>query len=299
MNMNLITSIGEILFDIYKNEKQIGGAPFNFIYHINKFIGQGWFISAIGNDEYGKEIQEFQNKNKLSTEFVKIKNEKTTGKVIVKLNDNKIPQYEIKTNAAYDFIELNIESKIKILDNSDLIYFGSLAQRNSVSRETIQSLFPAKKYLFCDLNIRQNFYTKEIIETSLSACNILKINSEEMDLICNLFFSKSLPIKEGVNKIKSRFNIDFVSVTKGEEGAELFSNSKSVSTKAKNVNIVDTVGAGDAYSSILALGILNNLDLEKINNLATSFAAEVCKQQGALIKDDNIYSEYIKELLNG
>lgn len=298
MYKKTITSIGEILLDIYGDHKTIGGAPFNFIYHLNKLVGNTNFISAIGNDSEGKKILNFLLDEKISTEFLKIVQTKQTGKVIIELNEEKVPEYNIKTDVAYDFIKFSESKKRKILKESKLIYFGSLCQRHEVSRQSIQSLFSKDIILFCDINIRQNYYSKEIIENSLSACNILKLNEDELNLITQLCLGKTDSYKNNVSEIINKYNISFVSITKGANGAEIFTGKDSVSCKAKKVDVIDTVGAGDAYSAILALGILHNLDIEKTNCLATSFAAEVCNQKGALLKDSKIYNSYYKEILN-
>lgn len=299
MRRKSITSIGEILFDIYGDIKTIGGAPFNFIYHINRFMDNTIFISAIGKDNEGKKIFNFLLDENISTEFIKINQTKPTGRVIVELNEDKIPEYNIKTDVAYDFIELSENEKNKILKTSQMIYFGSLCQRNEVSRKTIQSLFNTEALLFCDINLRQNYYSKKIIEDSLNSCNILKLNETELDLITNLCFKESQSYLKNVTNILTKYNIDYISVTKGNNGADIFSKNGSVSYKSEIINVVDTVGAGDAYSAILALGILNNIEIDKTNSLATSFAAEVCKQKGALINNSKIYDKYYKELLNG
>jgi fructokinase len=297
--MQKITSIGEILFDIYGNTKTLGGAPFNFIYHINKIMGGTNFISSVGNDNEGKLILDFMIDEGISTEYLIIDEINPTGKVIVKLNENKIPEYNIQTKVAYDFITLNEKQHNKIISESQLIYFGSLCQRHKTSRNTIQNFFNKGVTLFCDLNIRQNYFSKELIEESLNASNILKINEDELDLITKLSLIKSSGYRDNVKQIMQKYNIDLVGVTKGENGADLFSSEDFITNKSNRKKIIDTVGAGDAYSAILALGVLNNLDIERINILATSFAEEVCMQKGALLRNKNIYKIYAEEIKNG
>lgn len=296
--MRKITSIGEVLFDIYMNNKTIGGAPFNFIYHVNKITGNTNFISSIGNDNEGKTILNFLIDEGISTEYLIIDELNPTGKVIVNLNENKIPEYNIHTNVAYDFINLDDNQQKDIISESDLIYFGSLCQRHKISRNTIQTFFNKGVPLFCDLNIRQNYFSKAIIEESLNACSILKINEDELKLIENLCLYKSNGYKDNIKQIMQKYNIDFIAVTKGENGADLFSSKDFTTYKPNKKNIIDTVGAGDAYSAILALGILNNLNIERINILANLFAEEVCMQKGALLENKNIYNIYAEELKN-
>jgi fructokinase len=298
MNTKNITSIGEILFDVYNNEKQIGGAPFNFIYHVNKIIGDTNFITSVGKDKDGEQILKFLDEHNISKKYVDINNEKSTGKVLIELNDDKIPEFNIRENSAYDFISLSNSEEQEIVYESKLIYFGTLCQRNNVSRKTIQSLISSNVLSMLDINIRQNYYTKEIIEKSLSACGILKINEDELNLICELCIGSNQGYLQNVAALKSKYDINIISVTKGKEGAEIFSKSESNFCSSPNVEAVDTVGAGDAYSAILAIGILKGLSIEKTNRLAVSFAAEVIQRKGALIYDDKIYDKYRESILN-
>jgi len=209
--MPAITSIGEILFDIYGNDKKLGGAPFNFIYHVIKLLGQGNFISRIGNDGYGREILDFFKKKRISAEHIQIDNNHPTGKAIANLDENKIPHWLIEKNCAYDFIKLQNESNA-LIDNSKCLYFGTLAQRNTVTRETIQSLFNKDVKFFCDLNIRQNFFTKETLRLSLKASNVLKINEDELIQLNKLFLDEKYVLTSSAVKMKNLFNIEIETI---------------------------------------------------------------------------------------
>jgi fructokinase len=299
MSFGNITAIGEILFDVYPNQKKIGGAPFNFIYHVHKFTNKAKFITRIGSDEEGNTIIKFLQKQNFPTEFIQTNLKKPTGVVTVKLNDLKTPEFYIEQDVAYDYIELNDAIRNAIIEHSDLIYFGTLCQRSSISKKSIQSLFGKSKFYFCDINLRRNCFTASIIEESLHACNILKINEEELGLISKTLIGYNFNLKENAKIIKNKFNIDYVCVTRGKDGAAILNDNSFVECKHKVDNLLDTVGAGDAYSAVLAVGILMNIDLEKINCLATSFAAEICSIHGALPADDEIYSKYKDRLLNG
>lgn len=293
-----ITSVGEILLDIYEDKKIIGGAPFNFIYHIHKFLGTSIFVSALGDDKEGRKIEKFLTEQNISKDFIDAIQSKATGRVIVKLNKDGIPNYEIERNVAYDFIHLTPQKKQKLIQISNLIYFGTLCQRSPVSRTTIQSLYNQNMLYFCDLNLRQNFYSNEIIEASLRSCNILKVNEEELKLVIKLFLGEELNLKRGVEKLQSKYEITYIAVTQGEKGASLFSKVKSSRIEPLKIKVVDTLGAGDAYSAILALGILNNIELNKINSLAVEFSSDICKVNGALPYNNEIYDKYREELLN-
>lgn len=292
-----ITAIGEILFDVYPAQKKLGGAPFNFIYHVWKLTNDGKFISRIGNDNEGKEIIEFLEKQQFDTNFIQIDDSVNTGEVNVQLDENKIPTFEIIKNRAYDFIEHRPELD-ELMEKSDLLYFGTLAQRNETSRNTIRTLIQSSKKVFCDINIRQNYYTKEIIHKSLEASNAVKLNADELALINDLLISNDYELKKTANGIIEKYNLELLCVTLGSEGSYLFKSNEESFHKTEVNNIVDTVGAGDAYAAIMSLGYLMNWEIEKTNQLASEFAAEICKIKGAVPEDDNIYNNFIEKIKN-
>ena len=291
--MKKISAIGEILFDIYPGRKTLGGAPFNFIYHIIKLTGSGNFISAVGNDAAGNEIIQFIRKNEINDGYIQIKEEYPTGAAVANLDENKIPHWEIKTGTAYDHI-LREPSLQKLLDEqTDCLYFGTLAQRAATSRETIQSLLDSKRLkFFCDLNIRQNYYSKGIIEKSLSAANVLKLNTDELKLVNDLLINKPFDIVDLSKAIAGNYKIDLICVTMGEDGSYLISGDDVNLYKQSISNVVDTVGAGDAFAAILCLGYLSGWDIAKINKLSSEFASEIVMIEGALPKDDLIYEKF-------
>jgi fructokinase len=289
--MKTITAIGEIIFDIYPGYKTPGGAALNFIYHIYKLTGNSRFISRVGNDPEGKEALEFLGKNEIPVSHIQIDNFHETGTARANLDENKIPHWEISLNKAYDFIDIPADSD-KIIESSKCFYFGSLAQRMERSRKTIQSFLGRNmKYIF-DMNIRQNYYTKDILETSLLAADVLKVNEEELNLLHELFLAGKFELNQSVSDIKKEFNIELAAVTQGDRGAWLFRDKEKDFYKAPVNNAVDTTGAGDAYSAILCLGYLKNLDLNKVNKLASDFAVEIVKLTGAIPRKDNIYEKF-------
>ncbi len=296
--MKRITSFGEILFDVYPDGRKLGGAPFNFIYHIKKITGSGNFVSRIGSDKPGDEIFWFMRSNFIPTRYIQIDNEHPTGAAYANLDAMKIPHWEIAAGCAYDFIENGSRLLWLIENETDCLYFGSLVQRNKESRKTLRSLFGKDKKYFCDLNIRQNFYSKEIIEESLKASNVLKLNEDELKLLNELFIKQNADEISLAKKISEIFELDLVCVTQGERGAVLYSDGRSDYRCASVENVVDTVGAGDAYAAILCLGYLSDWNLEKINKAASGFAGKIVGINGALPKDDTIYIKFKEELLN-
>lgn len=297
--MKKITSFGEILFDIYPDGKKIGGAPFNFIYHIIKLTGKANFISRIGNDENGDEILQILKNREISSEFIQIDQNHKTGVAKTTLNEKKVPDFIIEENAAYDFIELTDPLKKLISQSTDCFYFGTLAQRNEQSRNTVQKLAadPNVKCI-CDLNIRQNYYTPGTIEQSLSTADVLKLNEQELELVNKLVIKSEVNKTETVEKMIRLFNIELLCVTKGSSGAVLYKDGQENYYKIKNDKVVDTVGAGDAYAAMLCIGYLKNWSIEKINKLASEFANEIIKVKGALPEDDTMFQPFKKIIMN-
>lgn len=287
-----VTAIGEILYDVYPDKKRLGGAPFNFIYHIWKILGKANFISSVGNDENGKEMLTHLNSIGFNTKHIYIDNKYPTGTVQVKLKENKAPQFTISHECSYDYITLNDSTKRLIEKETDLLYFGTLSTRSDISRDTIQSLFrkPQLKY-FCDLNLRHSFYTKELIEKTLLTTNVLKINADELNSL-KQFFDLEQSNNGAIEQLIKEYDIDLIGLTLGENGAELYTKNETNYYKTEMVNVVDTLGAGDAYSAILCLGYLHGWAIEKINKLATRFAAEICTVDGALPEEDSFYVHY-------
>jgi fructokinase len=295
--MEKITAIGEILFDIYPETKNLGGAPLNFLYHVYKLTGEGNIISRVGNDILGDKAIEFLKASGISTNYIQIDHLHPTGVANVKLNKNKVPTFRIDEEHAYDFIEDTDNVNQLINKKTDCLYFGSLAQRSKVTRDTIQSLLGKKIKYFCDLNIRQKFYTKEIIKKSLANTDALKINLDELKLINKLIFGDRFSLQKTVNKVIEKFEIELLAVTKGEDGTVLFSPNEVDKYKNTPSEIVDTLGAGDAFAAVFCIGYLRKWELGKTNKLANEFAAEICKIRSALPNDDTLYFK-LKEKMN-
>ena len=287
-----ITAIGEILYDIYPDAKRLGGAPFNFIYHIWKILGKANFVSSVGNDENGQEMLSFLNSIGFNTNHIYIDKKNPTGTVQVKLNEDRTPQFTISPECSYDYITLNDSTKQLIENETDLLYLGTLSTRSEISRKTILSLFgkPHIKY-FCDLNLRHNFYTKDLIERTLLTTTVLKINQEELDKL-KQFFDLQQFNNRAIEQLITEFDIDLIGLTLDKDGAELYTKNESNYYKTEIVNVVDTLGAGDAFAAILCLGYLYKMPIAKVNKLANEFAAEICTVNGALPMYNSIYDKY-------
>lgn len=294
MTMRKITAIGEILYDIYPEKKRLGGAPFNFIYHIWKITGNANFISSVGDDENGIDILDYLNSAGFNTKYILINKEYPTGTVHVKLREDKTPQFIISSENSGDYLTTNDSINQLIQNQTDLLYFGTFSQRNKISHNTINSLLGKRIKYFCDLNLRHNFYSRDVIETALIASNVVKVNEDELNIISKELYDSGLDLNTLIQKIVQDFAINLLCITRGANGATLITKNELDTYKVNLTNPVDTLGAGDAYAAILCLGYLNNLPLKEINKLANRFASEICMVDGALPSDDSIYSEYRK-----
>jgi fructokinase len=291
-----ITSIGEILFDIYPNHKRLGGAPLNFIYHVKKLTDNGNIISRVGKDVLGNKAVNDLKHSGLSFDYIQHDNLHPTGMAIVHLDDSGIPNFKIDTDSAYDFIEMNDENENLIIADTDCLYFGTLAQRSELSRKTIQSFFNRGLKYFADLNLRQNYYDEEILSASLKAADFIKVNYEEMHILNDIILQGEYHTEKVAYELMEKFEINMIAVTRGKDGSSIFENGKRYDHSNVDVKVVDTTGAGDAFAAVLCVGYLHGLEIPYINKLANDFASEICQFEGALPKYDRIYESF-RELM--
>ena len=274
-----ILSFGEIVWDIFDSKKVLGGAPFNFARFSRKFGADAYILSAVGKDENGREVLSFMEKHNMPSDFVQVIEGEETGKVLVKI-ENNAPSYEICSPAAWDKIDATPQA-IEFAARSNAIAFGTLAQRSEVSRQNLFKTIRAtsKKCLkVFDANLRQNFYSKEIITSSLEIANILKINEEELPVISRMF-SISGSKTECARKIFKMFNLNYLILTCGADGHSIIAEEKEITGKSKAEKIVDTVGAGDAFTARFVCEILNGKTAEEAAQAAAESAASACAKE--------------------
>ena len=296
--MPAVTAIGEILFDVYPTSKALGGAPINFLYHIFKLTGQGTIVSRVGHDVLGENVRRFLTNSGIQTNYIQDDHKHPTGITNVTLDEQKVPTFNIDTDRAYDFIENTPELQTLIDNKTDCLYFGSLAQRSDVSRSTIQSLFEKNIKYFCDLNIRQNFYSNEIVARSIKTADVLKVNIDELQFLHDIFIKNEFDLIKSSFELMKQFNIELLAVTKGAEGSTLVKNENVDHFNIESEEVVDTLGAGDAFASILCIGYLEDWNLDTINQLANGFAVEICKTKGALPESDLVYDTFKRKIEN-
>ncbi|WP_455537152.1 carbohydrate kinase family protein [Prevotella koreensis] len=279
-----VVGLGEVLWDVLPEGKKLGGAPANFAYHAGQFLGMDntVAISALGEDKLAEETIEALKNNNLNSLMPQVPY--PTGTVQVQLDEQGVPTYDIKENVAWDNIPFNNDIQ-DIAHNCRAVCFGSLAQRNVVSRETIQKFLeatPADCLKIFDINLRQQFYTKEVIRESLQHCNILKINDEELVLIGRMFGYPGLDIENKCWLILGKYNLDMLVLTCGTNGSYVFSPGQMSFQETPKVQVADTVGAGDSFTGSFVGSILNGKSIPDAHQTAVEVSAYVCTQNGAM-----------------
>ncbi|MDE6514186.1 MAG: carbohydrate kinase [Muribaculaceae bacterium] len=277
-----VVGIGEVLWDLLPEGKKLGGAPANFAYHVSQFGLNGCAVSAIGADALGAEILEILNSK--SVDHLIAEQPYPTGTVEVELTGAGIPRYDIKENAAWDHIPFT--SALEALAaRTRAVCFGSLAQRAPESRQTIRRFLdalPAGALKVFDINLRQHFYTAEIIEESMRRCNILKINDEELLIVSDLFALPDGDYKERCREIRRRFGLDLLILTCGVDGSYVFSSDEELFQPTQRVEVADTVGAGDSFTAAFIASLLQGRNLADAHRRAVEVSAYVCSQNGAM-----------------
>ncbi|MBO4801674.1 MAG: carbohydrate kinase [Bacteroidaceae bacterium] len=279
-----VVGLGEVLWDVLPEGKKLGGAPANFAYHAGQFLGSDntIAISALGEDKLADETIEALKEHHLNDLLPRVPY--PTGTVQVTLTEGGIPTYDIKENVAWDNIPFD-EDIQQIAANCRAVCFGSLAQRNIVSRTTIQQFLdatPADCLKIFDINLRQQFYTKEIIQESIRRCNILKINDEELVLIGRLFGYPGLDIENKCWLILGKYNLDMLVLTCGTNGSYVFTPGNVSFQETPKVQVADTVGAGDSFTGSFVASILNGKTVAEAHRKAVQVSAFVCTQNGAM-----------------
>ncbi len=278
----IVIGLGEALWDLLPAGPQLGGAPANFAYHAHALGARAQVITRVGKDERGREIIRRFESMGLDGSTVQLDEAAPTGTVTVALSGNGIPEYTIHENVAWDRIAATPEA-LAALRVADAVCFGSLAQRNEASRAAIQQLVSATSVdalRVFDINLRQHFYGREVIEHSLQLANVLKLNDSELPLLAQMFSVDGSP-RQQVESLARDFNLRVVALTRGAEGSLLFQGGRWSEQSAGQVEVRDTVGAGDAFTAAFCLGMLRGMDLDTIHAEASRIAAYVCGCVGA------------------
>ncbi len=284
MEKRYVIGLGEALWDVLPEGKKLGGAPANFAYHAGQFLGQAntMAISALGEDKLAEETIAALEEHGLQYTMPRVPY--PTGTVQVQLDEQGIPTYDIRENVAWDNIPFTPEIE-EVARNCRAVCFGSLAQRNVVSRENIHRFLdatPEDCVKIFDINLRQNFYTKEVIQESMRRCNILKINDEELVIIGRMFGYPGLDIENKCWLILGKYDLDMLVLTCGTNGSYVFTPGQMSFQETPKVEVADTVGAGDSFTGSFCAAILNGKPVAEAHKLAVKVSAFVCTQNGAM-----------------
>lgn len=284
MNNNVVVGMGEALWDVLPEGKKIGGAPANFAYHVSQFGMPSCVVSAVGNDALGDEI--IENFTSKGLNHLIEKGPYPTGTVQVEIDQAGIPQYEIKENVAWDNIPYTARLE-DLATHTKAVCFGSLAQRNIVSRNTINRFLDAMPHnddnlVVFDVNLRQGFFTKEILCNSMKRCNILKINDEELVTVSRLFGYPGIDLQDKCWILLGKYNLKMLILTCGINGSYVFTPGNVSFQPTPKVEVADTVGAGDSFTAAFISSILKGKSVEEAHRKAVETSAFVCTMPGAM-----------------
>mgnify|MGYP000459972189 CR=1 FL=1 len=278
-----LVGIGEILWDILPEGPRLGGAPANFAYYAQALGEKGIIVSKVGSDLKGEKIIAHLHFHGLESLYIARDEKHPTGIVTVKLDNCGNPHFKIHEDCAWDYLEITPQIR-KLAERADAVCFGSLAQRSPFSRQAIRE-FIAQTRADClrifDVNLRAPFYASEDIDFLLKKSQILKLNEDELWTLSGLFQIESKQENQVINFFFSKYPLELIVLTRGEKGSTLYTREEISNSSAFPVKVNDTVGAGDAFTAAVAVGLLYQKELDKINETANRIAAYVCSQPGA------------------
>jgi fructokinase len=278
----LIIGVGEVLWDLLPAGPELGGAPANFAFHAHALGARASVVSRVGKDALGAEMLQRFKQTGFSSETIQIDDKAPTGTVSVSLNGDGTPHYFIPENVAWDFLAVTPPA-LALVRAADAVCFGTLAQRSKTSRGAIQQLVaavPATTWRVWDINLRQNFYSQEIIEQSLRLANVLKLNDSELPVLAEMFNLGKTP-RQQIEALAKGFGLQLIALTRGAQGSLLYRDRKWSEQESLVVQVVDTVGAGDAFTAALVMGLLFERPLDDLHATAAELAAHVCSHAGA------------------
>lgn len=279
---NKVVCFGEVLWDILPSGAVPGGAPMNVAYHLNKLKKNPAVITRIGSDEKGKGLVDIFTEQGVCTDYFQVDYEYGTGKVFAKPNEHNEVVYDIIMPVAWDFIILEDDLRA-LVEEAGYFVFGSLAARNKISKNTLFSLLELAKFKVLDINLRAPHYNRRIVEELLQRSDFLKMNQAELELITG-WFSNHTGMEDRIRSVADKFKLMDILVTMGGEGALLYSKGKIFRHSGFKVNVVDTVGSGDAFLAGFLSKLLDGASPKDALEFASRLGAFIAKQQGACPK---------------
>lgn len=277
-----VVGLGEALWDVFPEGKKIGGAPANFAFHAGQFGLEAYAVSAVGDDDLGRELEASLDEAGLDYCFETVPY--PTGTVLVELDEAGVPSYNIKEGAAWDNIPFTDKLR-ELASGCDAVCFGSLAQRSEVSRSTIRSFLnamPESSLKIFDINLRQHYYSKDLLCECMELSDILKINDDEIVAVADMLGCGMSDLEDIARMLLERFNLRMLILTRGAIGSYVFTPSEMSFLATPKVDVVSTVGAGDSFTGAFISAILKGKDIHSAHRLAVDVSAYVCTQVGAM-----------------
>lgn len=278
-----VVGIGELLWDVLPAGRRMGGAPVNFAFYAKEGGADAHVISAVGEDESGTQLFDSISRLGIDTSAVQ-RNSHPTSTVDVTLDAAGVPTYCIHEGVAWDYLAQTPATDAAVADAA-MICWGSLAQRNAVSRTNIGKIIaaaPKECLRLFDINLRLNYYDETVIRQSLEAADILKLNEDELPVVAR-YFSLAAEPETALRQLLDRFALRHVIFTEGSRGSRIMAADGETSyMKTPRVEVADTVGAGDAFTATFAVALLKGLPLTECHRRAVDVAAFVCTQHGAI-----------------
>ncbi len=298
--MHTVALFGEILADVFPDETILGGAPYNVARHLRALQQRPILISKTGQDVLKATLFAELAKLDIHNAGIQIDAAYPTGQVTVHI-ENKQHRFTINPDQAYDHIDAQLARQTVEATQPDLVYFGTLAQRHKDSKQALDAFLNASHCpRFLDINLRAPWYNKSIMQDALSQADIVKINDEELAITCDFFAPHLHHDKERALFLVNTFSLKNIFITCGAHGAWTLSDSGKetrVETQALTSPLVDTVGAGDAFTAICIIGLLRNWPMQVLLTRANTFASAICTTRGAAPNRDDFYSPYLKDWL--
>lgn len=280
-----IAGIGELLWDVLQDSEALGGAPMNFAYHAGALGAKGYPVSTIGDDRRGKDALRLLQERGVPCDHITVLPGGVTGYVLAEVDAAGIATYRFPENVAWDNLSLSAKT-LELAASLNAVCFGSLGQRSPHSRRVIQDYLhrlPTDALKVFDINIRQNFYSRELLSHSMEIADVVKLNDDELELIASLE-NLTGDVLAQLRTLIARYGLQLVVLTRGDKGSLLVTPTEVSDHRGRAARVVDTIGAGDSFTAATVVGLLKGMPLDAINEHANRVAAYVCSQQGAMAR---------------
>lgn len=285
-----LLSFGEVLWDIIDDQAYIGGAPFNLAAHASRCGLDAYLLSCVGADDLGRRALAEIDRMNVHRQYVQTDHQHPTSTVTVRLSANGQPLYVIHKNAAWDFIDVRQDMLARLVaENFSVVCFGSLAQRAALSRASLMNVLEELKGVptFFDVNLRQNYYSRELLMACLPRATILKLNDSEVKIIANLLFGRNMTVTEFAQTMQGKFPVRVILITMGAKGCAVSEGGAVKICPVHQVAVADTVGAGDAFSAAFLTGWLHGKTAIEAAAMGNLLGAFVASHRGAIPDYDN------------